>query len=277
MSVKVMTWVWEYSKATLAARLVLLAIADNAGDDGAKAYPSVATIARKARVGERTVQESIAKLVKLGELEVIYNGGPHGANRYRVIMNPEPPREIRTPAESAPLENGDSSSQVSSSDWCEFGTPAESAPPQNSARTPAGSAPEPSLNRPAEVTTSPLPSDVRPDIERLCEHLADRIEANGSKRPKVGKAWRTACRLLLDADHRTEGQVWKAIDWCQNDEFWRANILSMPALRKQYDTLRLKAQAQQKDHARGVNGHNNITQVNFENKEYGGGWTPQSA
>ena len=84
------------------------------------------------------------------------------------------------------------------------------------------------------------PTD-RPDVERLCDHLADRIEANGSTRPNIGKKWRDAARLMLDNDGRTEEQVHKAIDWCQSDEFWRGNILSMPKLRQQYEQLRLRA------------------------------------
>jgi hypothetical protein len=84
----------------------------------------------------------------------------------------------------------------------------------------------------------------RDDVERLCNRLADRVEENGSKRPTIGKTWRTACRRMLDIDKRTEAQVAKAIDWCQDDEFWRGNILSMSALRKYYERLRLKAQAE---------------------------------
>ncbi|MBP2704451.1 hypothetical protein JOL79_11560 [Microbispora sp. RL4-1S] len=84
---------------------------------------------------------------------------------------------------------------------------------------------------------------IREDVERVCAHLADRIEANGSKRPTITKTWRDAARLLMDRDGRTEDQVHRAIDWCQNDEFWRSNILSMPTLREKYDQLRLKAAA----------------------------------
>lgn len=86
------------------------------------------------------------------------------------------------------------------------------------------------------------PDPVREDIERICKHLADRIEGNGSRRPKIGKGWRTAARLLLDKDDRPEAKVHLAIDWCQDDEFWRSNILSMPTLRAKYDQLRLAAQ-----------------------------------
>lgn len=84
----------------------------------------------------------------------------------------------------------------------------------------------------------------RPEIERLCTHLADRIEANGNRRPTVGKKWRDAARLMLDRDGRTEEQIHGAIDWCQNDEFWRRNVLSMPKLRDQYDRLRMQAESQ---------------------------------
>lgn len=82
----------------------------------------------------------------------------------------------------------------------------------------------------------------RDDVERICNHLADRIEANGSKRPGITKRWRTAARLMLDQDGRTETEVLGAIDWCQADEFWRSNILSLPKLREKYDQLRLHAQ-----------------------------------
>ena len=82
----------------------------------------------------------------------------------------------------------------------------------------------------------------RPDVDRICEHLADRIEANGSKRPAIGKGWLDAARLMLDRDGRTENEIHGAIDWCQADEFWRANVLSLPTLRTKYDQLRLSAQ-----------------------------------
>ena len=47
---------------------------------------------------------------------------------------------------------------------------------------------------------------------------------------------------MLDNDGRTEQEIHGAIDWCQADEFWRSNILSMPKLREKYDQLRLQAQ-----------------------------------
>ena len=96
------------------------------------------------------------------------------------------------------------------------------------------------------LTTSEIadakPDAARDDVDRICQHLADRIDGNGSKRPVITKRWRDAARLLLDKDKRTEEQVHAAIDWCQESEFWKANILSMPKLREQYDRIRLNAQ-----------------------------------
>lgn len=100
---------------------------------------------------------------------------------------------------------------------------------------------------------SPTPSNIvsadaehdatneRSDVEALCELLADRIEANGAKRPTIGKRWRDAARLMLDNDGRTIEEVRGAILWSQQHEFWRGNILSMPKLREKYDQLRLQA------------------------------------
>lgn len=101
--------------------------------------------------------------------------------------------------------------------------------------------PDPSRTR--TPVTSAEPTDApRPDVDEICDHLADAIEANGSKRPTVTTKWRSAARLMLDKDGRTTEEVHGAIEWSQRDEFWRSNILSLPTLREKYDTLRLQAQ-----------------------------------
>jgi hypothetical protein len=86
---------------------------------------------------------------------------------------------------------------------------------------------------------------IRDDVERICNHLADRIAEDGSKRPPIGKGWHDAARLMLDKDGRTEAEVHAAIDWCQNHHFWRSNILSLPKLREKYDQLRKVAESEQ--------------------------------
>lgn len=104
----------------------------------------------------------------------------------------------------------------------------------------------PDPTRPVPDHIASAPAERRDDVERLCDHLADRIEANGSKRPVIGKTWHDAARLMLDNDRRTEEEVHGAIEWCQADEFWRSNVLSMPKLREKFDQLRLQAQRNQR-------------------------------
>lgn len=127
----------------------------------------------------------------------------------------------------------------------------------------------PSLPTPSSLSLSPSvgvdasadddlddvpPIEPREDIERICIRLVDRMVANGCKRPAITKGWRESARLMIDLDGRTEIQVNAAIDWCQQDEFWRGNILSIPKLRSQYEKLRLAA-------ARG--GKSNVHPVDF--------------
>lgn len=252
MSVRVMTWVWEQSRTRKAERLVLLAIADCAADDGGNAFPSMAELMRKTGLSERGVQGCIGKLVVLRELEVRRNAGPGGCNRYRVLM---------TPAENAPPQKVRGARRSGA----RTAPPAHAAPepPQILREPPADLAPgtviEPSVE-PSEISTPPSASLAivdRPDVEQICRHLADRIEANGSKRPTINKSWRDAARRLIDRDGRSPEQIMRAIDWCQDDDFWRSNILSMPKLREKYDQLRLAAQR---------NGTRNGTQLSTADK-----------
>lgn len=227
MSIKVMSWVWEHSQAQGIDRLVLLAIADSANDTGGQAWPSRLTLARKAGVDEKTVRRAVLRLVEMGELAVAERAGQGRANVYSVLMPTQG-------GQSAPGQNAPPA-----------GAPRPRAGRPRGAESPnrGGTAPHnPSLNRPTGSLRDPGSAKSRDDVDRLCTHLADRIEANGSKRPDIGAKWRTAARLLLDRDGRTEQQIHNAIDWCQSDEFWRANVLSMPTLREKYDQLRLAAQ-----------------------------------
>lgn len=95
----------------------------------------------------------------------------------------------------------------------------------------------------AKSTQLALVSEKRPDVERICVHLAEQIEARGSKRPAVTARWRNEARLLMDRDGRTEEQVHACIRWLftsdhRDAKFWRTNVRSMPKLRSEYDRLR---------------------------------------
>lgn len=68
-----MTAVLAHSRARGTAKVVLLGIANHDGDGGA--WPSIATLARYARVSDRNVNKAIAALVELGELVVSIQAG----------------------------------------------------------------------------------------------------------------------------------------------------------------------------------------------------------
>lgn len=86
-----MALVLHHSKAKGTAKLVLLGIANHAGDGGA--WPTVETLAKYANVTERNVQKAIGQLVDLGELVVHVQAGGTAAlkdhqrpNRYDVVV-----------------------------------------------------------------------------------------------------------------------------------------------------------------------------------------------
>lgn len=65
MSIRIMSDVWRTDLPTT-EKMVLLVIADHANDDGSEAWPSQATIAKKASVSIRTVQRAVNNLVAEG-------------------------------------------------------------------------------------------------------------------------------------------------------------------------------------------------------------------
>ena len=236
MAISVMSWVWAESKAQGPDLLVLLAIADQAREESGEAWPAVSTLAGKARVSERTVQRCVRRLVDLGELEVRESEGRNGVNVYRVVMG----RHTVTPTDSHP--DRESPAQPEQEQTKEGVT---QSPRHADGVTPVTPRGDTGVTRTVKNHQSKnILSEVPPDplIEELCERLADRIEANGVKRPTINQRWRDACRLMLERDNRKPNEIRGAIDWCQSDEFWRANVLSMSKLREKYDQMFLIAQ-----------------------------------
>ena len=75
MSVRLMTLVWERADVPANDLLILLSLADNAGDDGGSCYPSVKLLAIKCRCSERTVVNTLNRLEKKGYIGIIRSGG----------------------------------------------------------------------------------------------------------------------------------------------------------------------------------------------------------
>ena len=83
VSVKVMSWVWDNATVEGTALLMLLAIADHANDDGV-CWPSIGTLARKARVGERQAQRLVSALEESGAIEIERGVGRRHTSVYRI-------------------------------------------------------------------------------------------------------------------------------------------------------------------------------------------------
>ena len=84
MSIKISSEVWTSSSAKASSRLVLLALADYADDDG-YCYPSIARLAVKCVLTERNVQLILRYLEQIGELVTERGAGRGNVNAYWVL------------------------------------------------------------------------------------------------------------------------------------------------------------------------------------------------
>lgn len=100
MSIKLMTQIWEVGPQKQGELLVLLAISDHADDDG-YAWPSMARIAKKARMLERSAQRIVRQLEADGWLTIQTGNGRHGCNQYRINPVQETPSECH-PVQETP-------------------------------------------------------------------------------------------------------------------------------------------------------------------------------
>jgi len=213
-----MSWVWEHSRSKPTARLVLLAIADCANDQGREAYPSNATLMRKTGLSERGVRQAITDLDRLGELSVEYKSGPRGCNRYRINMHPAQRAGYDQTRQDVPGTRHDMPGERESDPAPHAGDPAPHAgDPAPHAGDPAGDAPEPSENRQRTVREpsgarkradadkargSRLPDGWEPDPE-----LIDWARTNA---PSCGRADHEA---FVDYWHSVPGQRGRKVDW----------------------------------------------------------------
>lgn len=119
MSIRVMTAVWDCGPNKQGHLLVMLALADYANDQF-MCWPSMKSIAEKARMTERGAQKILRTLEAEGWLFIQTGNGRHGCNQYLINserlgpngVHPEPrtPRTTmqETPNDDAETPNGGS-------------------------------------------------------------------------------------------------------------------------------------------------------------------------
>lgn len=96
MSIKLMSLAWD-ADLPLAEKAVLLCLCDHANDDG-DCWPSMARIARRSSMSERTAQRAIKGLRERGILS--WDDAPGRPHRFAID-----PRRIVTPDNLSPLTN----------------------------------------------------------------------------------------------------------------------------------------------------------------------------
>jgi len=228
MSLRAMLWAFDEAPPTTALdKLVLIALADEADDNGGSCFPSIRRIATRTGLSLGGVRNHLTTLETAGliTIERPAKTGRGHHNRYRLNLDKragDAPSEKRAQTRADPQE------------------------------TRANARPE------ARVPVDPLPVDPKEETlvgdvdDALCQHMADAIEQTHGKQPKITKAWATSMHLL-----RTRGPVeWATPEPIPPDmiramiavalkhDFWSKNIRSPSSLRKYWERLRLDCRKQ---------------------------------
>jgi len=187
-----MAAIWQAGPADQSERFVLLALADNANDDG-ECWPSVATIARKTCMAERSVRRVFKRLCESGWLAIEAGGGRKNCNLYRIktLTLGQPDQR------SAPCKNPDPGS---------LNPDPGSLNPDPGSAEPSRTIIEPSLESSAQ-------SKGNDDAERKSGSDETLDHATGTAKRKTG----TAKRAIGERAEPTEKDIQHAeqhgIDW----------------------------------------------------------------
>lgn len=173
-----MAWVFAESDATGNDRLVLLAIADEADDDGTKAFPSIDRLAAKCRIPTRTVRRCLVRLEEAESLRVVrpeQKGRGHH-NVYTVLM-PEAGQSVLLPADMECIEKGEERGRKGAERGAPIANPSYTHRPidPESKSTPTGaSPPNPRASRlPDEFLLTP---EMKAWAATECPHIDVRTE-----------------------------------------------------------------------------------------------------
>jgi len=141
MSISLMTEAWSLQSINHTQKLVLLALADSANDDG-MCFPSIAALKKKCSLSERGVQKCISELEGMG---LVTKKMRNGHSTVYVV----------TPAQSAPLHVVHPAQRAP--------TPAHNAPPppHDVHPTPAQRAPRNQIETKVETSKNPKLSETQ--------------------------------------------------------------------------------------------------------------------
>ncbi len=217
-------------------KMVLILLA-NYANEKSECYPSKAHLAKLGGMTERTVTNSVKKLIELGFVEVISQGGGiHSAgldgkkygkvNRYRLaeIPNPESNSPLETDMER---DSKDDSNPESLSPNPENGSSNPENGSSNPERDSYNSLIDSSIDSKIDskeicLVESPKPKKTKrasgvPDEFLVDQQMLDWLESN-----QITTDWRTETNKFLD-HHRAKGS--KMADWVAAWRTWMRNSL----------------------------------------------------
>jgi hypothetical protein len=164
--------------------------------------------------------------VSLKELEVRYNEGPNGCNRYRVLMDP---RNICTPAENAPPQKmRGSRKRTAKSAQATPQDPAESAPPQILQEPPQNLHPTPAESAPVTVLEPKANQHQKTSSSGGARERATRIPDDFAVTPEMADWARIKTPRLIGAG-RGKDETEQFIDHWRQSSSPNARKLDWPA------------------------------------------------
>jgi hypothetical protein len=188
VSIRLMSIVWELDLSP-SEKLVLLALADQASDEGRQCWPSVARIVQRCGLAERTVRQVLGALEDRGHLTRHHRDG--NSTHYRVH-----PRRPRTPAAAALRRELPVTPAAAAGKSSGTVKPKTIPPPAGRAsRVPDGFAPAMTGKTGAVVAQWP-PGRLADEVERFIDHH----RAKGTLSFDWQASWRSWVRL---------GQTWE--------------------------------------------------------------------
>lgn len=102
-------------------------------------------------------------------------------------------------------------------------------------------------NKEVRIKNNTSPKKISDDDKRLTELLIKLMlenDPNSSvikrQTKKQKEKWMDECRKLNKLDNRSYKVIEKVLRWCQQDDFWSGNILSMTKFREKFSQLYLK-------------------------------------
>ncbi len=235
MSLQAQSAVINHSQATGSEYLVLLMLANHAHADGTGAYPSVSTLAREARVGIRTCQEAIKRLIQLGELQRELRAGPRGVNVYHIclpgMVRYQEPSVASDPADSAGVRAVAPRSRVRETPQTTASDPAESAPkPSLTVIEPSGTPAGVTHTRASHTRPAPKPGGPKRTVQAEAELPAgwwptpQMLSEAGVRYPDRDLRAETERFVLWHGARKTRRADWNAEWW-----LWLTNPARAPA------------------------------------------------